>query len=678
MAEIRSVPGASTFSAAKYVAGREHIAGSCRNCARFNRIPRFSARLSFRHGLCKNAQRRAELSPRSLDCQASSGRVSRSSLKHAGTSFRSVSSASKPESTLIGWGNYDARRWRKKACGTFERDDESSSRDNLELFRVSCVLSDETSSSAVGNRHRERGQKIVNKSDGILELDKDRRVNSLDTLDEDGSESDYSGDIEGWTEFDEGENSEFESDEEDWWEKEVLEEEDRLQTSSTAIVGTGEAVEEDSARFKLRNGREVYGERTYLVGIDRKGAGQRSVFGIKDSLAELAQLADTAGLSVVGSTYQKLDITNPRTYIGMGKVAEIQAAVRAFKVETIIFDDELSPGQLRNLEKAFEGDVRVCDRTALILDIFQQRAATREAALQVELAQCEYQLPRLTRMWTHLERQAGGMVKGMGEKQIEVDKRILRSRISGLKRQLESVRDHRQQYRDRRAAVPIPVVSLVGYTNAGKSTLLNRLSGADVLAEDRLFATLDPTTRRVQLPSGKDCLFTDTVGFIQKLPTQLVAAFRATLEEITDSSILVHMVDISHPMAEQQMEAVDNVLAELDVNHIPLLTVWNKIDRAKNASDLRAEAAEREDIICLSALTGEGIDSFYDVVERNIKDLLVWVEAVVPYDQGDLISIIHRLGIVDKEEYTEHGTLIRAHVPLAISRKMLHLRQAMT
>ncbi|BBN18262.1 GTPase [Marchantia polymorpha subsp. ruderalis] len=658
MAEIRSVAGAGagagTCSAAKIVAGRFD-----------RRVPRFSAGVSFSRGLSKIARSRAELSPRSLDCRASfsCGGVSRSSLKHAGTGLWSVSSASKSTSTAIGLGDY-----------------ESSSRVRVELLRVSCVLSDETSSSAVGNRRRERGPKIVNKSDGILELDKDRRVNRLDTLDVDEIETEYSDEIEGWTDSDDGEISEFEGDEEEWWDKEVLEEEeeDGLQTPSTAIVGTTEAVEEDVARFKLRNGREVYGERTYLVGIDRKGAGQRSAFGIKDSLAELAQLADTAGLSVVGSTYQKLDITNPRTYIGMGKVAEIQAAVRAFKVETIIFDDELSPGQLRNLEKAFEGDVRVCDRTALILDIFQQRAATREAALQVELAQCEYQLPRLTRMWTHLERQAGGMVKGMGEKQIEVDKRILRSKISGLKRQLDSVRDHRQQYRDRRAAVPIPVVSLVGYTNAGKSTFLNRLSGADVLAEDRLFATLDPTTRRVQLPSGKECLFTDTVGFIQKLPTQLVAAFRATLEEITDSTILVHMVDISHPMAELQMEAVDNVLDELDVNHIPFLTVWNKIDRAKNASELRAEAAERDDIICLSALTGEGVDSFYDAVERNIKDLLVWVEAVVPYDQGDLISLIHRLGIVDTEEYTEQGTLIRAHVPLALSRKMLHLRQAMT
>ncbi|KAG9147059.1 hypothetical protein Leryth_005309 [Lithospermum erythrorhizon] len=276
-----------------------------------------------------------------------------------------------------------------------------------------------------------------------------------------------------------------------------------------------------SNRFKLR---EVVEEKAYIVGVARKGEVEDS-FRVEDSLGELSQLADTAGLVVVGSTYQNLASPNPRTYIGSGKVSEIKSAIHALDVETVIFDDELSPGQLRNLEKAFGGDVRVCDRTALILDIFNQRAATREAALQVSLAQMEYQLPRLTRMWTHLERQSGGQVKGMGEKQIEVDKRILRTQIGVLKKELESVRNHRKQYRNRRLAVPIPVVSLVGYTNAGKSTLLNRLTGAGVLAEDRLFATLDPTTRRVQMKNGREFLLTDTVGFIQKLPTTLVSAF---------------------------------------------------------------------------------------------------------------------------------------------------------
>lgn len=426
--------------------------------------------------------------------------------------------------------------------------------------------------------------------------------------------------------------------------------------------------EEDlNRRFKLRNGREVLEERTYLIGIERKTQQRASAFTIEESLEELAQLAKTAGLAVVGSTYQRLDHPNPRTYMGAGKVAEVKAAIAALGVETVIFDDELTPGQLRNLEKEFGDDVRVCDRTALILDIFSQRAATKEATLQVELAQTEYQLPRLTRMWSHLERQAGGLVKGMGEKQIEVDKRILRNRIAHLKKGLEAVREHRQQYRDRRAATPIPVISLVGYTNAGKSTLLNRVTGAGVLAEDKLFATLDPTTRKVELPNGKECLFTDTVGFIQKLPTQLVAAFRATLEEISQASLLLHVVDISHPMAAQQAEAVESVLAELDVEHIPLLSVWNKVDMARNPRAVRQVAARRPGTVCVSALTGEGMGDFYEAVQRMVRDLLVRVDVVVPYDEGDLLDVIHRLGVVEHEEYLPEGTAVQAHVPLALS-----------
>ncbi|KAI5068303.1 hypothetical protein GOP47_0016648 [Adiantum capillus-veneris] len=428
---------------------------------------------------------------------------------------------------------------------------------------------------------------------------------------------------------------------------------------------------DDSDRFKLQHGRDVFAERAFLVGIERKGIA--SSFGIADSLRELAQLSDTAGLEVVGSTYQKLDHPNPRTYIGSGKVAELRAEVRALEVETVIFDDELSPGQLRNLEKALGNEVRVCDRTALILDIFSQRAATREATLQVELAQMEYQLPRLTKMWSHLERQAGGMVKGMGEKQIEVDKRILRTRIALLRKELDSVRGHRQQYRDRRGSVPIPVVSLVGYTNAGKSTLLNRLSGADVLAEDRLFATLDPTTRRIDLPNGNECLLTDTVGFIQKLPTQLVASFRATLEEINDSSLLVHVVDISHPLAKEQMVAVDNVLSELNVGHISRLNVWNKIDKAP--SKKHEEFENRGDVICISAATGEGVDIFCKAIQEKLKDSMVWVDVLVPYAKGEYVNSVHRLGVVESMEYVEDGIALKAHVPLRLSRQLQPMRK---
>lgn len=432
--------------------------------------------------------------------------------------------------------------------------------------------------------------------------------------------------------------------------------------------------EEEDRRFTVRNGREVFEEKAYLVGVEHKGDLQDS-FGIEESLKELAQLADTAGLMVVDSTYQKLSTPNPKTYIGSGKVAEIKTAIKALDVETVIFDDELSPGQLRNLEKAFGGDVRVCDRTALILDIFNQRAATHEAALQVSLAQMEYQLPRLTRMWTHLERQAGGRVKGMGEKQIEVDKRILRTQIGSLKKELESVRKHRKQYRNRRVSVPVPVASLVGYTNAGKSTLLNRLTGANVLAEDRLFATLDPTTRRVQMMNGKEFLLTDTVGFIQKLPTTLVAAFRATLEEIAESSLIVHVVDISHPLAEQQIDAVDKVLSQLDVPSIPKLMVWNKVDQASDPKKIRLEADKREDTLCISALNGEGLDEFCEIVQEKLKDSMVWVEALIPFDKGELLSTIHRVGMVEKSEYTENGTVVKAHVPLRYARLLTPMRQ---
>ncbi|CAG7892320.1 unnamed protein product [Brassica rapa] len=453
-------------------------------------------------------------------------------------------------------------------------------------------------------------------------------------------------------------------------------EKETVSASTTTLMqrkkkkGDEESLED---RFKLRNGKEVFEEKAYLVGVERKGDGE-CLFDIEESLEELEQLADTAGLMVVGSTYQKLASPNPRTYIGSGKVSEIKSAINALDVETVIFDDELSPGQLRNLEKAFGGDVRVCDRTALILDIFNQRAATHEAALQVALAQMEYQLPRLTRMWTHLERQSGGQVKGMGEKQIEVDKRILRTQIGVLKKELESVRKHRKQYRSRRVAIPVPVVSLVGYTNAGKSTLLNQLTGANVLAENRLFATLDPTTRRVQMHNGKEFLLTDTVGFIQKLPTTLVAAFRATLEEISESSLLVHVVDISHPLANQQIEAVEKVMSELDVSSIPKLVVWNKVDRVDDPHKIRLEAEEHGDVICISALTGEGLDKFCNAVHEKLKDSMVWVEALLPFDKGDLLSTIHKVGMVKETEYTENGTLVRAHVPLRFAQLLKPMR----
>ncbi len=283
-------------------------------------------------------------------------------------------------------------------------------------------------------------------------------------------------------------------------------------------------------------------------------------------MAELRLLADTAGLNVVGESTQNLDQPHPDTYIGSGKVEEIKALAEETLTDVVIFDTELSPRHQRELEEKFQNRIRVLDRTALILDIFAQHASTREGILQVELAQYEYRLPRLTRAWTHLARQAGGAsgrsgsaggvgLRGPGETQLEVDRREIRTRISSLKAELEKVRAHRSRYRSQRKRSQIPIVALVGYTNAGKSTLLNYLSHSNVYVANQLFATLDPTTRRVQLPDNHWVLFTDTVGFIQKLPTQLIAAFRATLEEITEADLLLHMVDITHPNALAQWKA---------------------------------------------------------------------------------------------------------------------------
>src|SRR5579883_651833 len=318
-------------------------------------------------------------------------------------------------------------------------------------------------------------------------------------------------------------------------------------------------------------------ERAFLVAAEVKG---HDGWSTQSSLDELAQLAETAGAKVVGRTIQRLDQPNPATYIGKGKVQEVGAERGDCGYTLVIFDDELTPSQQRNLEELLK--VKVIDRTALILDIFARRAQTREARLQVELAQLEYLLPRLAGQWSHLERLGGGIgTRGPGETQIETDRRLIRDRIARLKAQIEEVRTHRALYRRRRARQGAQVAALVGYTNAGKSTLMNALSGAGVLAENRLFATLDPVTRRVRLPDGRQVLLTDTVGFIQKLPTALVAAFRATLEELGDAALLLHVVDITDPNAAEQAEAVEATLQALDLAEKPRITVLNKVDRLR-------------------------------------------------------------------------------------------------
>jgi len=408
-----------------------------------------------------------------------------------------------------------------------------------------------------------------------------------------------------------------------------------------------------------------------MVGAEIRG--QPSLLPIEDSLQELRALAETAGIDVVGEIAQRLGQVEPATFIGSGKVEELKTWGDELQADVILFDEELSPRHQRNLEKLLGDDVRVIDRTALILDIFAQHAHTREGALQVELAQYEYRLPRLTRQWTHLARQAGGAagrggttgvgLRGPGETQLEVDRRVIRERIAFLKRRLEDVRRQRKQHRVQRRRAEIPVVSIVGYTNAGKSTLLNALSGSAVLVEDKLFATLDPTTRRVRLPNRKVALFTDTVGFIQKLPTQLVAAFRATLEEIDEADLLVHVIDIAHPNAREQAIAVEQTLAEIGVHDIPLVTALNKIDLLPDPDAARALLAEFPHSAAISAEKRIGLDDLLSIVQRELFDSSVPVRARIPNRRGDLIALFHRNGAIDTEEYDETSVRIVGRLP---------------
>jgi len=388
-------------------------------------------------------------------------------------------------------------------------------------------------------------------------------------------------------------------------------------------------------------------------------------------LDELAQLAETAGIEVVGRTYQRLEAVNPSTYIGSGKVDEIRSLREGLEYDTVIFDDELSARQLRELEESLE--VKVLDRTALILDIFAQHAHTHEGRLQVELAQYEYRLPRLTRAWTHLARQSGGSaarggaggvgLRGPGETQLEIDRRDISRRIAQLKRELEQVRKHRQQYRRHREWAKLPVIAIVGYTNAGKSTLLNALAGADVLVEDKLFATVDPTTRRVEMRNGQEVLFTDTVGFIRKLPTTLVAAFRATLEEIAEADVLLHVVDISHKNAPEQAQVVGQVLSELGATEQPIVTALNKIDLLEDAAVARSSARDFPNAVAISAQQKVGLEELLDVVATALSESWVHVQVRIPYSEGDLVSLLHERGVVSAETHEPSGTQIAGRVP---------------
>jgi GTP-binding protein HflX len=413
-------------------------------------------------------------------------------------------------------------------------------------------------------------------------------------------------------------------------------------------------------------------ERAFLIGVELRD--QENLLSIDDSLTELALLSSTAGLNVVGQTTQKLNAPNPKTYIGSGKVDEVKYLADESQAEVILFDDELSPRHQRELEKIVGEDIRILDRTALILDIFAQHASTREGALQVELAQYEYRLPRLTRAWTHLARQAGGGggrsgsvggvgLRGPGETQLEVDRREIRRRIDHLKKELEKVRAHRERHRIRRKKSRIPVIALVGYTNAGKSTLLNHMAEADVYVADQLFATLDPTTRRVELPDGNAGLFTDTVGFIQKLPTTLVAAFRATLEEIAEADLLVHVLDITHLNVRAQAESVLNTLEEIEADHIPVMTALNKIDRLDSPQTARNALDSFSNAVAISALTGEGIGDLLAAVQEHLYEMYTPIEVHLPYSQGKLISLFHEQGRVERIEHGNGGVLIQGRIP---------------
>lgn len=418
---------------------------------------------------------------------------------------------------------------------------------------------------------------------------------------------------------------------------------------------------------------EAAREATLMVGVYLRSE-EDPRFALEDSLQELALLADTAGLETVGVVTQNLSAPNSRTYVGKGKLDEIKLLADELNAKIILFDNELSPRHQRELEKELGDGKRVIDRTTLILDIFAQHANTREGMLQVELAQYRYRLPRLTGAWTHLARQAGGAsgrsggvggvgLRGPGETQLEVDRREIKKKIVKLEDELDKVREHRKRYRQQRRKSNIPVVALVGYTNAGKSTLLNKLTNADIYVADQLFATLDPTTRQLELPSGETVLLTDTVGFIQKLPADLVAAFRATLEEILEADLLIHLVEASHKNAQSQRLTVLETLEEIGAAEIPILTVYNKIDLLSSDEIEELKKIAEPNSVFISALTGEGLSELAEAIAVGTYQTFVHVKVKLPYSEGGLVSLMHEKGHVRDIQHLEDGILIDGMLP---------------
>lgn len=399
-------------------------------------------------------------------------------------------------------------------------------------------------------------------------------------------------------------------------------------------------------------------ERVILVGVSLTEQEDT-----RKSLDELKELASTAGAETVGTVIQSRDQVHPGTYVGKGKIDEIKDLLWELNATGIICDDELSPVQMKNLQD--ELDTKVMDRTLVILDIFAGRASTSEGKIQVELAQLKYRQSRLTGFGTAMSRLGGGIgTRGPGEKKLEMDRRLIKSRIAQLNRELKDVKRHREVTREQRSRNHIPVAAIVGYTNAGKSTLLNTLTGADILAEDQLFATLDPTTRERKLPSGQEILLTDTVGFINKLPHHLIDAFRSTLEEARFADLILHVVDAANEQMDQQMYTVYETLNNLGVTDKPVITVFNKQDRPGfdgMARDFRADAVVR-----ISAKTGEGIQELLETIEAVLRQQKIFIENLYSYREAAKIQLIRKFGELKSEEYREDGIYVQAYVPVEI------------